>query len=172
MAKKKSASKKKAQSKKKSTTKRAIPKSQSAWTFPKNSLEQALKIARAIEDKNAGNPMRADTLVKAVGFNKANDWRFLDLLKSANLYGLVSGTGSSASVSLERIGEDIVAPSSSNQRKVALVNAFHNVEKFKAVSDFYGEKKIPEDEYFENTLVRDFEVPRDRVSTFIDPSVA
>ena len=28
-----------------------------AWTFPKNQLEDAIRVARAIEEKNAGNPM-------------------------------------------------------------------------------------------------------------------
>ncbi|MFV1977189.1 MAG: hypothetical protein ACC651_15720, partial [Candidatus Scalindua sp.] len=40
------------------------------WSFPKNTLEEALRVARAIEDKNAGNPMRAADLVIAVGFKK------------------------------------------------------------------------------------------------------
>ena len=60
------------------------------WMFPQNTLEEAISIAKAIEDKNAGKPMKADLLVKAIGFNKPNDWRFKNLLKSANLYELVS----------------------------------------------------------------------------------
>ena len=139
-----------------------------AWTFPKNALEDAVKVPRAIEDKNAGKPVRADILAKAVGFNKPNDWRFLDLLKSANQYGLVQGTGAHATVSIAKIGEDVVAPSSSVQRQEALVKAFRNVEEFKKVQEFYAGKKIPEDEFFENTLVREFKIPRERVEKFIE----
>ncbi|MFP1681585.1 hypothetical protein ACLD0W_03685 [Alloalcanivorax sp. C16-1] len=139
-----------------------------AWTFPKNSLEESLRVARAIEDKNAGNPMRAADLGRALGFNRPADWRFQDLLKSSNQYGLTSGSGANATVELDSIGEDIVAPSSSGQRQQALVNAFRNVEEFRKVEDFYGGKRLPEDEFFENTLVRDFSIPRDRVRTFID----
>ncbi len=138
------------------------------WTFPKNSLEEALSIAKAIEEKNAGNPMKSSILVKAVGFNQSNDWRFLDLLRSANQYGLVSGTGANATVRLEKIGEDIVAPSSSAQRQKALVAAFRNVDEFARVESFYGGKRIPEDEFFENTLVREFNIPRERVRNFKD----
>jgi hypothetical protein len=138
------------------------------WTFPKNTLEEALQIARAIEDKNAGKPTKAVDLVKVVGFHKASDWRFQDLLRSANQYGLVSGTGAEATVRLQKTGGDIVAPSSSNQRQQALLQAFHNVELFKQVGDFYEGKRTPEDEFFENTLVRDFKIPRDRVKTFIE----
>lgn len=39
------------------------------WTFPKNTLEDAIKIARAIEEQNGGNPMKPEMLAKAVGYN-------------------------------------------------------------------------------------------------------
>ncbi len=135
------------------------------WTFPKNNLEDAIKVARAIEEKNAGNPMPTSDLVKAVGYKQANDWRFLDLLRSANQYGLVSGTPSK-SISLTKLGQDVVAPSSPGQRANALLTAFRKVEDFAAVEKFYGDKPIPEDEFFLNTLTREFNVPRDRLDTF------
>lgn len=138
------------------------------WTFPKNTLEEAIDVAKAIEEKNAGNPMPADELVKAVGFKKTTDWRFLDLLRSANQYGLVEGTGTTATVRLEQIGQDIVAPGSPIQRQAALLRSFRNVEDFKKVEGFYKGKKLPEDEFFENTLVREFSISRERVKTFID----
>jgi hypothetical protein len=140
----------------------------SPWTFPKHTLEDAIRIAKAIEDKNAGNPMRAEMLARAVGFNQPHDWRFQDLLKAARMYGLVSGAGSKAIISLEKIGHDIVAPSSPQQRQAALRQAFHNVESFKKVDDFYKGKRIPEDEYFLNTLTRDFGIARDRVEKFAE----
>lgn len=112
--------------------------------------------------------MKADILVKAVGFKKASDWRFLDLLRSANQYGLVDGTGATATVKLEQIGQDIVAPGSPQDRQRALSSAFRNVEDFRRVEDFYRGKKLPEDEFFENTLFREFKIPRDRVRTFIE----
>ncbi len=138
------------------------------WKFPKNSLEDALRIPKAMDDKFAGNPTKAADLVKAVGFNKENDWRYLDLLKSSALYGLTSGTGTTATVTLEKLGEDILSPGSSEQRQKALLAAFRNVTDFKAVEGFYSGKKIPEDEFFENTLIREFQIPRDRVQTFAE----
>src|SRR6266511_2593326 len=116
-------SKTKPPSAKKSSAGKAAP-----WTFPKNTLEEAITVAKAIEDKHGGNPMKADLLAKAVGFNRSDDWRFLDLVKSANMYGLASGSGAKATVSLEKIGQDVVAPGSPQDRKKALLSAFHNVE--------------------------------------------
>jgi hypothetical protein len=146
---------------------RGRPPGASPWTFPKNSLEDALEIAKAIEAQNAGNPMKADLLVRAVGFKQPNDWRFLDLLRSANQYGLVEGSGEKATVRLEQIGQDVVAPGSPQQRQAALLKAFRKVEEFKKVEEFYRGKPLPEDEFFENTLVREFGIPRDRVKVFI-----
>jgi hypothetical protein len=138
------------------------------WTFPKNPLEDTLIVARSIEEQNAGNPMKSDMLVKAVGYSTVNDWRYLELLRSANQYGIVEGSGRHATVKLSEIGQDIVAPSTPRARQNALIKAFHNVEQFSKVDKFYSGKKLPEDEFFENTLVRDFHIPRERVRTFID----
>jgi hypothetical protein len=71
-------------------------------------------------------------------------------------------------VSLEKIGRDVVAPGSPQERKNALLKAFHNVGDFKKVDEFYGTKRIPEDEYFLNTLTRQFNIPRDRADIFAD----
>lgn len=143
-----------------------------SWTFPKYSLEDALRIPKAIEDMNAGKPWRADELAKAVGFNQALDWRYLELLRASNLYGLTFGSGANSQISLVTIGEDVVAPSSPSQRQDALLKAFRNVEDFQKVEHHYAGKKIPEGEFFLNTLVRDFEVPRDRVEKFSEVFLA
>lgn len=157
---------------KKTTAKKDTPKPKkpaaAPWTFPKNILEEAIKIARAIEEQNAGNPMRPEMLAKAVGYNSLADWRFLDLLKSANLYGLVTGSGKISLVGLTEIGRDVVAPSAPSARPVALRAAFRNVEDFRKVEDFYRGKRLPEDEFFENTLHREFSIPRERIRAFID----
>ena len=116
---------------------RGRPAGATAWTFPKNTLEDAIQIPKAIEDQNAGNPMKADVLVKAVGFKQANDWRFQNLLRSANQYGLVTGSGAAATVALATIGRDVVAPDSPTKRQSALLQAFRQVEEFKKVEDFY-----------------------------------
>jgi hypothetical protein len=136
------------------------------WTFPRNSIEESIMIPRAIDEKFAGKEASADQLVKAVGFNKSDDWRFQNLLHSSGLYGFTSGTGAKASVKMESIGQDIVAPTDPNQRRLAIKRAFDNVPSFKAVAGFYGSKPIPEDEFFIHKITRDFEIPRDRADKF------
>jgi hypothetical protein len=143
------------------TSTRGLP-----WTFPKHTLEDAIRVARAIEDKNAGNPMPASVLAVAVGYRQSQDWRFLELLRSANQYGLVEGTGSASQVHLGKLGQDIVAPSSPSQRAAGLSASFRNVKDFNDVEKFYSGKLIPEDEFFLNTLTREFKIPRDRADAF------
>jgi len=46
------------------------------------------------------------------------------------------------------------------------MKAFRNVRDFDGVEKFYGGKRIPEDEFFLNTLTREFNIPRDRVEAF------
>jgi hypothetical protein len=155
--------------KRKGTGKKAIGSGSAKgkpWTFPKNSLEDAIGVAKAIEEKNAGNPMPAKDVAVAVGFRQATDWRFLELLRSANQYGLVTGSGASATVHLTQLGQDVVAPGAPNQRSEALLRAFRSVPEFEAVERHYGGKRIPEDEFFLNTLTREFSIPRDRVDHF------
>ena len=110
--------------------------------------------------------MPASSVAIAVGYRQAQDWRFLDLLRSANQYGLVDGTGPTARISLVKLGQDIVAPASPQQRIEGLFAAFRHVKDFGEVEKFYGDKAIPEDEFFLNTLTREFDIPRDRAETF------
>jgi hypothetical protein len=136
------------------------------WTFPQKSLEEAIRIAKIIDEKNAGNPMPAQDLATAVGFRQAQDWRFQDLLRAANLYGLVTGSGPKARVSITKLGQDIVAPSAPSQRSEGLLKAFRSVKDFENVEKFYSGKRIPEDEFFLNTVIREFNIPRERVEVF------
>ncbi len=138
-----------------------------ALNFPKNTLEDAIRVAQAIEEKYAGKPVLCDQVAKPLGFSGAEDRRMKSLVRSASLYGLVSGTGIGAPMKLEPIGADIVAPNSSEQRRKALMAAFRNVELFAKVFKYYEGKRIPEDEYFANTLVKEFTIPREYVDLFI-----
>lgn len=168
LQKKAPAPKKLASTEKVSATEKSGKKAPPPWTFPKNTLEDSIKIARALEEQNAGNPMKPDMLSKAVGYNSTSDWRFLDLLRSANQYGLVIGSGKISPVSLTEIGQDVVAPSSPAARPKALQRAFRSVDDFRKVEEFYRGKKLPEDEFFENTLFREFSIPRERVKSFTE----
>lgn len=160
--------KKRSRSKTKRTTKKvSAPISKgAAWTFPRHTLEDAIRVAQAIEEKFAGKPVPAEDVCKAVGYPQP-DWRYQDLMRSTAQYEIVTWKGATSLVDITNLGTDIVAPSDPKQRQEAMWRAFHSVDQFKRVSEHYEGKRIPEDEFFANTLIREFSVPRDRVDTFI-----
>jgi hypothetical protein len=75
-----------------------------AWTFPKHTLEKAIEVAQALEEKNAGKPLKAADFAPLLGFKRVQDWRYQDLLRSANQYGLVQGSGRAATIELTHSG--------------------------------------------------------------------
>ena len=77
----------------KKATSEAKSSSTKQWTFPKNTLEEAIRIPKAIEENYAGNPMRAADLSKVVGFKRVSDWRFLDLLSRQPVWLASSAQG-------------------------------------------------------------------------------
>jgi hypothetical protein len=97
-AKSKKAVKRKAAKETVPTTAKGTP-----WTFPKVTLEEAIRVPKAIEEKSAGNATPAAVIAGAVGF-KPSDWRFTDLLRSANQYGLVTGSGAASTVHIAPLG--------------------------------------------------------------------
>lgn len=142
-------------------------KQEASWNFPKQTLEEALELPKAIEEKYAGNSITAEDLAKAIGYNKSEDWRFREILRSSNLYGILEGSGAKANVSITDIGNKIVAPTSPTERQAALMNAFLNVDLFKKVYEYYKGKKLPEDEFFKNMLTKNFDIQRDRIDVFV-----
>jgi len=142
------------------------------WPFPKNSLEEALAVPRAIELKGAGHPMEAEELARACGFNQATDWRFQDLGRSAHHFGLVSWAGVSKPVQLTAIGTSIVRATSAQERSAALTKAFNAVDLFAKVAAHYADREIVFDEFFFNTLTKKFGIAADKHEKFAEVFVA
>src|SRR6202040_1378849 len=90
------------------------------------------------------------------------------LLSSSIKYGLTSGSFNQPRVSLETLGKSIVAPKSPSERRSALFQAMLRPEPFRRVYDYYKGKKLPDLQFFANTLVRDFGVSKDSVDKFAE----
>ena len=135
---------------------------------PVVTLEDSLVIPKLIEENHYGSRASVDDLAKEIGFGKTTDARLNHLLRSAELYGLVSLEIKTDMVLLAPIGLNVVAPSSSQERQDALLAAFLNVGDYRRIYNHYGLEGIPEGEYFINTLIRQFDIPRYRASRFAD----
>ena len=124
-------------------------------TFPQNDLKEALAIANAIAEHNAGNPWDSEQNAVAVdtAFKSTN---FYYLTAASRDFGLTTGTRRSKTVELTSLGRKIVYPKDVAQEHEALMEAFMNIDIFKSVYDYYSGGKLPEERYLFNTLQENF----------------
>ncbi len=134
--------------------------------FPKNSFEEALKVAQAIEDSNGGNSIPPQEVAIALKRGPgSSDFRVL--LSSSIKYGLTSGSFNSPRVSLTDLGRDIVEPKDDKSRSEAVTISILKPSSFTKVFDYYRGKKVPEKSFFENTVARDFGIPKKQADIFV-----
>lgn len=133
-----------------------------AATFPKNTLKEALELARAIQDNNAGAPYNRLDLAAAVGHTPESS-AFRTLITSSNRYGLTEGSYKAEKISLTALGSSIVAPTTDDEKNKGVLDALQRIELFKKFFQRFDQAKLPREDLLENTLVRDFAVPREDV---------
>jgi hypothetical protein len=136
--------------------------------FPLHTLEQALAVAKALQDKNAGKPLKPFLLAEALAI-KPTSSGFRDITSSSWKYGLTTGTWNADYIGLTTLGSTITKPIGREQETKALQQAVLNIEAFGKVYDFYRNNKLPSsnDNYFKNKLESDFGIPRIQVEEFI-----
>src|SRR6267378_7960547 len=97
---------------KKIVKKPVVPQANSARVksdFPKHTLEEALAVAQALEEKHGGQPLPpTDTAIALDISPGSSDFRLL--LSSSIKYGLTSGSYNQERVSLTDLGRRIVEP--------------------------------------------------------------
>lgn len=135
--------------------------------FPKHTLEESLRVAQGLEDKNGGQSLPPIETADAIGMSPGSS-EFRTILSSSFKYGLTSGTCKTERVSLEEAGRTIVEPTSDESRRNALMQAALAPPTFKAIYEHFRNKKLPEQTFFENTIVREFEVPREHATKCVD----
>ncbi len=134
--------------------------------FPKDSLPFALRVAQAIEEKNAGRPYPPDELRAALKIKAGATLRAM--LAASSKYDLTVGTAGSDRVTLTATGRDVVAPSSPDAKRDALIKAFLHPAPFAGFYRHYAGKTLPEPQYVANTLVREFGVQKTQTKKFIE----
>jgi len=131
--------------------------------FPKHSLKTALRVPLALEEKNSGNPMPPTDVAIAIDKSPgSSDFRML--LSSSIKYGLSTGSYNQSKVALTALARDIVAPTSDEAKNKALFQSAFMPPLFKSIFGAYKGKKVPDMQFFQNALVRDFGVSRDQAA--------
>ena len=126
-------------------------------TFPRNTLEDALRVPLALKEKNGGNDWATEEVAKALGIARTNN-KFFYLTAASRDYQLTTGTRDAAEISLAELGREAVYPPNSDAEHDAKMKAFLSVEAFAHVLEHYGGSKLPEKDYVANTLSNEFGV--------------
>jgi hypothetical protein len=128
------------------------------WSFPRTTLEEALKIAYALKEHNGGNPWDPEEIRKAIGAGTGGNAYFY-LTAASRDYGLSIGTNAADKIALSDLGRELVyAPNAEAERALKL-RAFLNIEVFKRVLEYYKGSNLPEMKYLGNTLQKEFDLP-------------
>lgn len=135
--------------------------------FPKHTLQEALRVPQALEDANAGQPLPPIETAGALDMSPGSS-EFRVILSSSIKYGLTSGSFNSERVSLEEQGPNIVEATGEEAKRNALVQAALTPSTFKLIYQHFKGKKLPEQTFFENTIVREFDVPREHAKRCIE----
>lgn len=136
--------------------------------YPRRTLDQALRIPRALRDKNGGKPWAASQVAQVLDVG-AESGNFFYLTSASKQYGLTEGTSrSQGNISLTELGRRAVYPSSPEEERQALREAFLNVPLFRRVLEHYGGNNLPEKRYRENTLFTQFDLDPQFQDEFVD----
>ena len=122
--------------------------------YPTHTLEDALGVARAIQESNAGLPFDRELLATALGTTPASSG-YTMRLNSAAKYGLTRGAYNDARITLTPRGEAVVAPSGPEELQRALLEAALHPDVFGRLFKLLDGKRLPEDAYARNMLQRE-----------------
>jgi hypothetical protein len=126
------------------------------WTFPRETLEQALKIPTAIKQLHGGNPWEPEEIRKAISASSGNLYFYLTA--ASRDYGLTIGTRDTETISLTDLGRDLVYAGNPDAEAELKMRAFLNVDVFKRVLEYYKGSNLPEMKYLGNTLQKEFQL--------------
>lgn len=104
--------------------------------------------------------METELLAEALG-TSAKSSTFVQKLNASSKYGMTIGSYSDNFIELTELGESVTAPGSPQEQYEAVVEAVTKPEIFRKFYRIYSGKRMPEDIYASNTLVRELGVPRE-----------
>ncbi len=123
-------------------------------TYPIHTLEEALSVPTAVYEANAGLPFDRVLLARELGTTPSSS-AFTMKLSSSTKYGLTQGGTSEGSISLTDLGESLVGPQDSNERRRTMIEVSLKPDPFRHFYEMLAGKKVPGDAYAENVLRRE-----------------
>ena len=128
--------------------------------YPSYTLQEALSVARAIYDSNAGLPFNRELLAQALGTTPKSS-AFTMRLNASAAYGLTEGGYNDANISITELGEAVVAPEEHEEYQQAIVKAATFPDTFGRFYELLNGRRLPQSANLHSILQRDLDVRAD-----------
>ena len=130
--------------------------------YPSYTLEEALNVARAIYEVNAGLPFGRELLAGALGTTPKSS-AFTMRLNAAAAYGLTEGGYNDPDIRLTGLGESVFGSVEEAESKRSIVEAATYPETFGRFYQLLDGKRLPQNTYLHSILQRELGVRADLV---------
>ena len=128
--------------------------------YPSYTLQDALSVARAIYDSNAGLPFDRELLAQALGTTPKSS-AFTMRLNASAAYGLTEGGYNDPDIRLTDLGETVVASPEGSWREAAIVEAATSPDTFSRFYEMLDGRRLPQSANLRSILQRDLGVRED-----------
>ena len=137
-------------------------KSRKRRPFPRDTLQEALKIAKTIQEQNNGQPMKRIFIADHLKI-KPESSNFRTLLSSSYKYGLTKGSFASEYISLQPLGDSITKEEDERQKISLLQEACQKVGVFENFYQRYRDAKLPSEDYAKKLLKDEFNILKEHI---------
>ena len=132
-------------------------RSRTVRPYPADSLQDALKIALAIAEHNAGKPFFRVSLAESLG-RSPDSSAFRSFITSSAAFGLTKGSYKADLIEMTDLGKEIVWSTSVAEKRSALYTAMTRIPLFASLVEHFKNNRVPDPKLFQNTLIRQFNV--------------
>lgn len=144
-----------------------ITESTGQWSYPVNTFENALEVARIIGDAGGANTEVSKAIIAQGLGTSSTSGNFTQRLATSRAYGLIDGGRNG--YRLTEAAKRYLFPSSDEEKRLALLMLIKANPIFAGIIKRFDGTKIPTTELLSNVLFREFKVPeswKTRVARF------
>ncbi len=145
---------------------KAVKISKGLSTYPRQSLEKALRIPKAILEQNAGKETSETEAAKYLGITNIKG-PFMVEIASTVKYGLIERP-TTGQLKPSDLAKKILRPQSTDDEIQGLREAILKAPIISDVYKHYRGENLPDRNFFENALTDTFNIPTEKLSEFIE----
>lgn len=133
-------------------------------SYPRHSLEKAIRIPQGILEQNAGKECTDHESATYIGV-KYNRGPYAVELNSSIKFGLLERP-ETGKVKLTQIARKILKPQEKNDKISGLRDAVLTAPVVSEIYSHYRGENLPDAEFFDNALIEKFKIPSDKLGEF------